>query len=260
MSASRLPSETWWDAARLPLGIVIGLRMLVTLPIPYLLMVGSARLVTSEWFLHLEYSRPGFPEDRYGMSRANRLEHGVHCIRFMTSGAGIGYLSNLSLPFDLCQAPRPQTAPPTPCPMFSERELLHMQDVQAVAGTLFAIFWGLGLLVAFSGSLLFLVDSQALRLALRRGSQMTLVLIGAVSLSAVLAFKRLFRLFHELFFKGGSWLFKTSDTLIRLYPSQFWLDATLAISCFTIFGTLSILRISRLPVRKEKVEDVEDVV
>jgi uncharacterized membrane protein len=28
-----------------------------------------------------------------------------------------------------------------------------------------------------------------------------------------------------LFFEGSTWLFPTSDTLIRLFPQQFWVDA-----------------------------------
>jgi integral membrane protein (TIGR01906 family) len=47
--------------------------------------------------------------------------------------------------------------------------------------------------------------------------------------------------FHRIFFKGDSWLFSTSDTLIRLFPQQFWFDAALAIGLFTLGGSIVIV-------------------
>jgi uncharacterized membrane protein len=38
-----------------------------------------------------------------------------------------------------------------------------------------------------------------------------------------------------VFFSGDTWLFNFSDTLIRLYPPQFWFDAA------TIIGVTSIV-------------------
>eukprot|EP00438_Fugacium_kawagutii_P005865 Skav213717 [mRNA] locus=scaffold2678:150682:153737:- [translate_table: standard] len=56
------------------------LRFLLTLLTPYVLLVGSARLVTSEWFLYVEYSRANFPKDRFGFAVHDRMNFGKYCI------------------------------------------------------------------------------------------------------------------------------------------------------------------------------------
>lgn len=247
------------SAASCPGGI-LGSRLLVTLAVPYLLMVGNARLLTSEWFVRVEYSRPGFPEDSFGMSSSDRLMYGVYCIRYMTNGEGIDYLKNLTLPHDMCHWSRRPAQKTEGCQMFTEKELSHMQDVKALSGALFVAFWGLLVLAAVAVAfLLHAADSKVLKLALLRGSQLTLGLILAVSIFALLGFKTLFRWFHVLFFTGDSWLFSFRDTLIRLYPRQFWLDATLILSCSTLVLSMAatiVFRGSRLPLHpKEKSED-----
>jgi uncharacterized membrane protein len=37
-----------------------------------------------------------------------------------------------------------------------------------------------------------------------------------------------------VFFTGDTWLFNYTDTLIRLYPEQFWFDAATVIGVMTI--------------------------
>ena len=242
-----------------------GLRILVTVATPYLLVIGSARLVTSEWFLHFEYTRAGFPREPYGMTPGERKQYGVYCIRYMTNNEGVDYLGNLTLPFELCLEPGmpppgkrpPDQKPGEPCRMFKDRELMHMQDVKAVSGALFTWFWGLGILTMLSAYLLFLVDPKQVCCALLRGSQATLGIMLAISCFAVVGFARLFRLFHKLFFTGASWIFSKWDTLIRLYPRQFWLDATLTIAFLTLSSALFILCLVRQPHQKKKIDHCE---
>ncbi len=57
-------------------------------------------------------------------------------------------------------------------------------------------------------------------------------------LSTFLDFSALFTGFHRIFFTGDTWLFYTSDSLIRLFPERFWSDAFLYIGIFTIAGGL----------------------
>ena len=68
---------------------------------------------------------------------------------------------------------------------------------------------------------------QAYRQGLRRGGWLLIGLVVAIGLFGALAFWQFFTLFHSLFFEGDSWLFLYSDTLIRLFPMQFWQDAFL---------------------------------
>jgi integral membrane protein (TIGR01906 family) len=54
------------------------------------------------------------------------------------------------------------------------------------------------------------------------------VLAGAIlliGLAAVINFDFFFVLFHQMFFTGDSWLFLSTDSLIRLFPLPFWMDA-----------------------------------
>jgi len=46
--------------------------------------------------------------------------------------------------------------------------------------------------------------------------------------------------FHEVFFDPGTWVFRYSDTLIRLFPERFWRDAFLAIAALSLVGGLAV--------------------
>jgi len=70
---------------------------------------------------------------------------------------------------------------------------------------------------------------------LERGGIVTLVLLGLVVLSILTLFNYFFIIFHELFFKSGTWTFLYSDTLIRLFPERFFQDT------FLIGGILSLV-------------------
>ncbi|MER3468357.1 MAG: TIGR01906 family membrane protein, partial [Thermoflexus sp.] len=45
----------------------------VMVALPAVLLLLSVRLLMGEWFIRLEYARPDFPPDVYGMSPAERL-------------------------------------------------------------------------------------------------------------------------------------------------------------------------------------------
>jgi integral membrane protein (TIGR01906 family) len=76
--------------------------------------------------------------------------------------------------------------------------------------------------------------------ALFDGGIFTILLIITGLITVVLAFDWLFTVFHRLFFTGETWIFPSSDTLIRLYPEQFWIDAFI----FVFGGAMVELRLS----------------
>jgi len=80
-----------------------------------------------------------------------------------------------------------------------------------------------------------------LRTGLLNGSILTLGMIVAIVVAAVVNWDFFFTGFHTLFFEGGTWRFAYSDTLIRLFPEQFWFDAALLIGGMTTLGALAIL-------------------
>jgi uncharacterized membrane protein len=87
----------------------------------------------------------------------------------------------------------------------------------------------LGLLVVLGVVAGFTHLGETYRQGLARGGLLTVLLLGAVVLFALLAFGVIFVAFHEVFFAPGTWTFLFSDTLIRMYPEFFWRMAFFAV-------------------------------
>ena len=51
---------------------------LITISIPIIISVLSILVLLSPIFTNLEYRRPGFPDDSYGFTTAERLDFGNH--------------------------------------------------------------------------------------------------------------------------------------------------------------------------------------
>jgi integral membrane protein (TIGR01906 family) len=47
----------------------------------------------------------------------------------------------------------------------------------------------------------------------------------ALVLFVLLSWQTFFVTFHDIFFAPGTWTFDRSDSLIRLFPDNFWSDA-----------------------------------
>ncbi len=204
----------------------LALRLLLTLALPPLLALTSVRLVMSELFVQIEYHRPGFPADRYGFSRDDRLHYAPFAVRYLHNDAGISYLADLTFPDG--------------SPLFNERELQHMADVKTVTRAAFQVHTAL--LVASGVSALLLARHRATRRALWRalgdGGLLTIALILVLAALVVASWDLFFDGFHTLFFEGDTWVFRTSDTLIRLFPEQFWFDAALTVAFLTVSGSM----------------------
>ena len=77
-------------------------------------------------------------------------------------------------------------------------------------------------------------------MGLSRGGFLTLGLLAVLGLYASIDFWGFFTFFHGLFFKGDSWLFEYSDTLIRLFPLRFWQDVFIWVGVIVIGGALGL--------------------
>jgi integral membrane protein (TIGR01906 family) len=198
--------------------------------VPLLLVALSARAVMTPLFLSIEYQRPGFPADPYGLTTEQRLRYAPLALTFLIEGRPTGYLADLT--FNDGRA------------LFNIRELGHMADVQIVTQSIFGLAWIAAAVVAACALFLALRDPNALARALRTGSLLAIGLVAAVAVSAVVAWDTFFTAFHQLFFAGGTWVFAYSDTLIRLFPEQFWFDAALTVGVLTILGALALLALA----------------
>lgn len=217
--------------------------------VPVLLVVGSIRLVMLPIFVNFEYQRADFPVDFYGFNTDDRLVYGMLGIEYLLNGEGIDFLARQRLPIALCWNVPLDAGD---CPMFNERELRHMEDVKDLVRASFGV--GIFLLVSVIalGVVLRLRGSVAmLWRGLVFGGVVTLTAIVLILFVAVLAWKPFFDAFHEVFFEEGTWRFLYSDTLIRLYPQQFWFDASLAVGGLTIVGAIVFIALGGWRLRRD---------
>jgi hypothetical protein len=77
------------------------------------------------------------------------------------------------------------------------------------------------------------------------------VIIIGLGVLAVLGWEQFFTEFHRIFFANGTWTFSLQDTLIRLFPGQFWVDAGIVIGVLVLLASLITL-ILTWPTRKRR--------
>lgn len=207
----------------------------LTVIFPILLVLIAARLVMTPLFLQFEYNRPDFPPDPYGFTREDRLSYAPLALDYLLNGAGIEYLADLKFP--------------NGASLYQADELRHMRDVKTLTQIAFGSAVVAGLIALGGVILLRRRRHGELRWALFSGAALTLGIIAAIVLVALVDWEFFFVGFHQLFFAGGTWYFPTSDTLIRLFPEQFWFDAALTIGGITVVTALVVcfvtLRIRR---------------
>lgn len=199
----------------------------LSLLLPLLLIVLALRAVMTPVFLEVEYQRAGFPADPYGLTTEQRLEYAPLMLDFLIEGHPTSFLETLTFPDGSA--------------LFNIRELGHMADVQRVAQDSFRLAWIGAAAAAVCGVALMVRDPAALKRALRAGGLLAAGFVVTVAVVAVLAWDSFFSIFHGLLFAGGTWVFNYSDTLIRLFPEQFWFDAALLAGTLTILGSLFLL-------------------
>ncbi len=215
------------------------LRFFAMLALPFMLLAGSARLLLSYEFLRFEYQRPGFPSDSYGFTAADRLAYGFYAIDYLFNAAPIDSLANLRLSAAKCWG---AVAGAPDCPLFNSRELWHLQDVKDLTTTIFSL--ALGCAGIMAGAALFSARwtqyQRDIIVGWRRGSQLMLALLVVGATLVLAGWDLAFDRFHELLFPAGTWRFLFSDSLIRLYPEQLFIDAALLIACFCAAGALLV--------------------
>jgi len=188
------------------------LKYIVPVAVPIFLILGVIRLLLTPVFVEVEYRLPNFPNDEYGFSEQERLKYAQHTRRYLVNDESIDDLGSLTFADE--------------SPLFNARELRHLEDVKAVLQLAFRYLWGAVFALVFGaiwswrrGVL------RPFRKALSRGGWMTVICLVAVLFLALVSFQSFFVVFHRIFFEGNTWLFRYSDTLIRLFPLRFWRDA-----------------------------------
>ncbi len=200
-----------------------GFSVLITLTIPLIISVLSILVLLSPIFTNLEYRRPGFPDDSYGFTTAERLDFGNQTRRYLISNDTLEDLQLLVFE--------------NGDPIYIERELSHLEDVKIVLQGVLKVFYGAGAVFVLGGLIASVKNWQEIYLkSIYLGGKITAGLVVMILFLTLISFQALFTNFHLLFFEGDSWLFFYSDSLIRLFPVQFWQDIFLVFGILTLAG------------------------
>ncbi|MFO7680954.1 MAG: TIGR01906 family membrane protein [Chloroflexota bacterium] len=204
------------------------IRWLVVIATPFLLTTLTVRLLiawNSPSYPAWEYGR--IAPDRFGFTPAERLE---------LAEATLDYLQRPEPASDVIYLLEDLRLPGTDNSLYNPAEIGHMLDVKNVADMFKTVMWGL--LVVVAGGLIFLFAHPETRgqgaKALLQGGVFTGAAVILVMIFIGIGWGIFFTLFHNLFFAEGTWTFAYSDSLIRLFPEQFWFD-------FALLWTGSIL-------------------
>ncbi|MBI4929005.1 MAG: TIGR01906 family membrane protein [Anaerolineae bacterium] len=206
--------------------------ILISLSVPFLLLMTSIRLLITPVYAQIEYRMPYFPADPYGFTLEDRLKYSQVSIDYLVNDEPLQWLADQRLPDGM--------------PLYNERELSHMLDVKNLVQRMISawtILVGVYLVTfAFAWRRGWLKD---LLVALGRGGVWTIGFIVIMLAAVAVSFNGLFTLFHRLFFEGSTWIFLYSDSLIRLFPIPFWRDAFILVGSFTILGAILLILIGR---------------
>jgi integral membrane protein (TIGR01906 family) len=203
-------------------------RWLVILATPVLLTVGTVRLL-------IAWDNPSYPEfeygriapDQFGFTDEERLQLAMDTMAYLRRSEPapevIFMLEELRIPG-------------TDEPLYNEAEIGHMLDVKVVADAFKPAMWISGIIVV--GGLIYLMVREQTRFfgakTMQYSGLFTVGLVLVVMIFMFLCWNLAFTVFHNLFFDPGTWQFFYTDSLIRLFPEQFWFD-------FGTIWTVSIL-------------------
>lgn len=126
---------------------------------------------------------------------------------------------------------------------FDQAAISHLIDVRAVLRVITAATAVLAavVLVALAAAVQ-LGYSHVARSALRWSGVGAMAVIATLALTVLTGFDRFFTTFHELLFTGGNWQFPHDSLLIRTFPQDFWVAASVGwlgvVLAFSVATTL----------------------
>ncbi|UCG23386.1 MAG: TIGR01906 family membrane protein [Chloroflexota bacterium] len=193
-------------------------RWLVVLAMPFLLTLGTLRLIivwNSPSYPSFEYGR--IAPDRYGFTDEERLE---------LAEATLGYLRSSEPADEAIRLLEELRLPGGDQPLYNEREIGHMLDVKELTDLFSRLIW-VGAIVVIGGLLYLLLKGERRKEGYRALMQGGLFTTGSLLVVIVLiglSWNFVFTQFHEILFPPDTWTFHYSDSLIRLFPERFWFD------------------------------------
>ncbi|MCB8920541.1 MAG: TIGR01906 family membrane protein [Ardenticatenaceae bacterium] len=201
--------------------IITIIRWLVILAMPFFLGLGGIRAIIAWDYPAWEYQR--IPSDQFGFSDTERLE---------LARATLDYLQRPSPANEVIYLLEDLRLPGTNDPLYNSGEISHMIDVKNVADVFTRVVWLTGVIVL--AGLAFLLARPSTRpegyRAIFGGGLATTAVLLVIGLFILIGWNTFFVQFHELLFPPGTWTFYYTDSLIRLFPEQFWFDVGVLVS------------------------------
>lgn len=193
-------------------------RWLVIVAFPFFLLLGTMRLlIVWEAPSYPEFEYPRITLDQFGFTQEERLE---------LAQVNLDYLTRSEPAEEVIYLLEELRLPDTDQPLFNQREIGHMLDVKKLVDTFRTITWIVTIIVVVG--LIFLLVQRKSRVegykALKYGGLLTTGILLAILVLISLSWNLVFTQFHEILFPPNTWTFNYSDSLIRLFPEQFWFD------------------------------------
>jgi integral membrane protein (TIGR01906 family) len=141
--------------------------------------------------------------------------------------------------------------------LFNEKELVHLEDVQALIQLDYLVQLVAIILAVLCIAVLFVLSGDRLRRIMKGvfwGCVVTLAGVIVLVLWAIFGFDQLFILFHLVSFSNDLWLLDpTKDHLIQLFPGGFFYDAAVYGFIAVIVESLILGTISFIVVRRKRI-------
>ncbi len=201
------------------------IRWLVILAMPFFLGLGTVRAIIAWDYPAFEYGR--IAPDMFGFTPEQRLE--------LARGT-LDYLQRPESPAEVIYMLEALRRPGTDSPLYNNDEIDHMIDVKHLTDVIRQIAYVSGAIV-IAGLAFLLIPSRTRPFGWRTmtlAGLATVIILGVIGLLILIAWPIFFVQFHELLFPPGTWTFAYTDSLIRLFPEQFWFDIGVLISVTTL--------------------------
>ena len=134
-------------------------------------------------------------------------------------------------------------------PLFNDREVTHMEDVQAVIQTFLRLQVIAVAVVAVRAGMAVAVERSTLPLGrdMLVSAALMVLLVILVGVLSLLDFDALWTRFHQIAFRNDLWLLDPrTDYLIMLFPEPFWFTATIRMALTVALQTLGVILLGLL--------------
>lgn len=193
-------------------------RWIVAIAIPFFLTLVTLRLMIS-------WQNPSYPEFEYPRIAADPFGFTVD-ERLDMAETTLAYLRRSEPAEEVIFILKDLRLPGGEDPLYNQREIGHMLDVKDLVDTFKTLTWILAIIV-IGGLIFLLARSESRHLgykAIMSGGLLTTVILLVMLVLILLSWNLVFTQFHEILFPPDTWTFYYSDSLIRLFPEQFWFD------------------------------------